>query len=99
MSIVWLEEGIHEEQEVTVSDGKIKEILFYPYKMFHLDILNKEDSANNVKVMTNSQSLPQACTLEPGRGREFEAKKPKYWRVAVHAEQGESATVRVTATR
>ena len=96
---MWLEEGIHEEHEVTVSDGKTKELLFFPFKMFHLDILNKEDSANNVKVMINAQSLPQACTLEPGRGREFEAKKPKYWRVALYAKAGEIATVRVTATR
>jgi hypothetical protein len=96
---VWQEEGIHEEYELTVSNGKTKELLFYPYKMFDLDILNKEDSANNVKVMINSQSLPQACTLEPGRGRQFEAKKPSYWRVAVYAEAGETATVRVTATR
>jgi len=96
---MWLEEGIHEEHEVTVSDGKIKQLRFFPFKMFHLDILNKEDSANNVKVMTNAQSLPQACTLEPGRGREFEAKKPKYWRVALYVEAGETATVRITATR
>ena len=96
---MWLEEGIHEEHEVTVSDGKTKELLFFPFKMFHLDVLNKEDSANNVKVMINAQSLPQACTLEPGRGREFEAKKPKYWRVALYAKAGETATVRVTATR
>jgi len=96
---VWFEEGIHEEHEVTVSDGKTKQLLFFPFKMFHLDVLNKEDSANNVKVMINAQSLPQACTLEPGRGREFEAKKPKYWRVALYAKAGETATVRVTATR
>ena len=96
---MWLEEGIHEEHEVTVSDGKTKELRFFPFKMFHLDVLNKEDSANNVKVMINAQSLPQACTLEPGRGREFEAKKPKYWRVALYAKAGETATVRVTATR
>jgi methyl coenzyme M reductase subunit D len=96
---VWQEEGIHEEYEITVSDGETKELVFFPYKMFHLDVLNKEDSANNVKVMINNQSLPQACTLEPGRGREFEAKKPKYWRVALHVEAGETATVRITATR
>jgi hypothetical protein len=96
---VWLEEGIHEEYEITVTDGKMKELLFFPYKMFHLDVLNDEDSANNVKVMVNAQSLPQACTLEPGRGREFDAKRPKYWRVALYAEAGETATVRITATR
>ena len=96
---LWCEEGIHEEYEITVTNGETKDLLFFPYKMFHLDILNKEDSANNVKVMINSQSLPQACTLEPGRGREYEAKKPKYWRVAFYAEAGETATVRVTATR
>ncbi len=96
---VWLPEGIHEEYEITVSDGKIKELLFYPYKMFHLDVLNKEDSANNVKVMVNAQSLPQAVTLEPGRGREYDAKHPKYWRVALYTGAGETATVRITASR
>jgi hypothetical protein len=96
---VWLEEGITEEQEVTVSNGETKQLLFYPYRMFSLDILNKEDSANNVKVMVDSQSLPQASTLEPGRGRQYDAKRPKYWRVALYAAVGETATVRVTATR
>ena len=95
---MYLPEGIHEEFTITVN-GEMKELRFFPFRMFHLDVLNKEDSANNVKVMINAQSLPQACTLEPGRGREFEAKKPKYWRVALYAKAGEIATVRVTATR
>jgi len=96
---VWEQEGIEEEFEITVTNGKTKELLFWPYKMFQLDVLNKEDSADSVKVMTNKQSLPQASTLEPGRGRVYEAKSPKYWRVALYAEAGQSATVRITASR
>lgn len=99
MALIWLPEGVHEEHELTVADGKTKEIRFFPYKMFHLDVLNREDSANNAKIMVNNQSLPQAATLEPGRGREYDAKHPKYWRVAVYVGAGETATVRITATR
>ena len=94
---LWLPEGKHEEYEVTGTAGQQKEIPFYPYKMYHLDILNTPDSSGNVKVMVNDQSLPQACTLEPGRGREYDAKHPKYWKVTIYFEG--SATVRITASR
>ena len=96
---VWEQEGIEEEFEITVTNGKAKELLFWPYKMFQLDVLNKEDSQDSVKVMVNSQSFPQASTLEPGRGRVYEAKSPKYWRLALYVQAGESATVRITASR
>lgn len=92
---VWLPEGVHEEYEITVSNGKIKELRFFPFQMFHLDVLNKGD--DDVKVMTNNQSLPQACTLIKDERRDFEAKSPKYSRIAFYCEG--AATVKVTATR
>ena len=98
MSIeLWLPEGIHEEHEIAVSDGKIKELLAFPYRWFHVDVFN--EGPDKVKVMINRQSLPIASTLKKNDGREYDAKHPKYWRVAFFAEAGKTATVRVTVTR
>ncbi len=94
---IWLPEGKHEETEVSGHSGETKHVYYHPYKMWHLDILNLDTSIGNVKIMVNNQTLPQACTLEPGRGREYDAKNPKYWRVTIYFE-GE-ATVRITASR
>jgi len=94
---VWLPEGIHEETEITVSNGQMKEIRYFPYKMFHLDIFNEGN--DDIKVMINAQSLPNANTLKKLRGRKYDAKHPKYWRVALYAEAGNSATIRISATR
>jgi hypothetical protein len=95
MMAVWEPEGVHEEYELSVSNGKIQEIRFFPFKMFHLDVLNKGE--DDIKVMVNSQSLFQACTLSKGERRDFEAKSPKYSRIAFYSEG--TATVKVTATR
>jgi hypothetical protein len=95
---IWLEEGITQEFEVSGDAGQAPyELSFYPYKMFSLDILNKPDSQSNVQVTVNSQSYPRACTLEPGRGRMYDAKSPKYERVTIYFTG--PATVRITATR
>lgn len=93
---LWLPEGVNEEYEITVS-GELKTLLAFPFKWFHVDVFNKGD--DEVKVMTNAQPLPQAVTLEKNRGREFDAKHPKYWRVALYTEVGKTATVKITTAR
>lgn len=95
---VWLPEGIHEEFNITSEPGKTKQILSFPYKWFHLDIFNEGPDA--VKVMINGQSLPQANELKKLRGREYDAKHPKYWRVAIYQDSGLTAsTVKIATTR
>lgn len=91
---IWLPEGIHEEHEITVTN-QFKEISFYPYKMFHLDLLNTGD--DDAKIMVNNQSLPKAITLSKNERRDFEAKYPKYERIVIYSTG--TATVRITATR
>jgi len=94
---LWLPEGKHEEFTVEAEGGKIKEVLSFPYKWFHLDIFN--EGPDPVKIMINDQTLAQANELKKLRGREYDAKHPKYWRVAIYAEPGKTATVKIATTR
>jgi len=93
----WLPEGIHAEHILRVSDGKSVELSFFPYKMFHLDVFNS--GPDDVKVMVNEQPIYLAVTLQNGRGRQYDAKSPKYWRVVLYAEAGKTADVTITTTR
>jgi hypothetical protein len=94
---LWLPEGIHEEHTLKAEGGRCRELTGFPYKWFHLDIYN--EGPDEVKIMVNKQTLPAAITLEPYRSREYDAKHPKYWRVAVYAEPGKTATVKIRTTR
>jgi len=94
---IYLPEGIHEEYTV-VSNGEMKELNFFPFKMFHLDIKN-EEGPDEAKVMVNDQPLHKAVTLGKGEGRQYDAKHPKYWRVQVYTEPGKTATVKIVTTR
>lgn len=94
---VWLPEGIHEEHTVAVSNGKTESLLSFPYKWSHLDVFN--EGPDEAKIMINNQPLCNATTLEENAGREYDAKHPKYWRVAFYVEAGKSATVKVTTER
>lgn len=94
---VWLPEGIHDEHILKAENGKCTELLASPYKWFHLDVYN--DGPDEVKVMVNKQALLNACTIEAKRGRQYDAKHPKYWRIALYAEAGKTAIVRITTTR
>lgn len=91
---VWVPEGVHEEVELT-SNGKIIDYYFAPYKMFNLDVKNL--GPDDVKVMINQESIPNACTLSINERRNFDAKSPKYWKISLYSTG--TATIRVTSTR
>jgi len=94
---LWAPEGIEEEFAFTVS-GSRKELLAHPYKWFIVAVYNA--GPDEVKVMTNKTSLPNAITLDDRQTREFGTeKKPTIWRVEVRAEAGKTATVKITTKR
>lgn len=93
----WAPEGIDEEHTITVS-GDRKELLAYPYKWFIVEVYNT--GPDEVKVMTNKTSLPNALTIDNRQTRPFGTeKKPTIWRVEVLAETGKTATVKITTKR
>jgi len=94
---VWEQEGIEEEFPITVS-GDRKTLLAHPFKWFTVEVYNK--GPDEVKVMTNKTSLPNAVTLDNRMTRAFGSeKKPSIWRVEILAENGKTATVKVTTKR
>lgn len=94
---VWTPEGIDEEYPVTVS-GSRYELKSWPYKWFVVEVYNQ--GPDDVKVMTNSTSLPNAITLGNRETRKFGTeKKPTIWRVEIYADTGKTATVDVTVSR
>lgn len=94
---VWQPEGVEEEHSITVS-GERSELLAHPFKWFTVEVYNQ--GPDEVKVMTNKTSLPNAITLDPRQTREFGTdKKPAIWRVEVYAASGQSATVKIVARR
>lgn len=94
---VWEQEGIEEEVSLTLSSER-KELRSFPWKWFTVEVYN--EGPDPVKVMTNKTSLPKAVTLDNRMTRIFGSeKKPSVWRVEVLAEEGKTATVRVTTRR
>jgi len=96
---VWEQEGIEEEFEVALPSGPSrKELLAFPFQWFTVEVYN--EGPDPVKVMTNKTSLPNAVTLDNRMTRIFGSeKKPSVWRVEILAENGKTATVRVTTKR
>jgi len=94
---IWEQEGIEEEFEIAVSSDR-KELLAYPYQWFTVEVYN--EGPDEVKVMTNKTSLPNAITLDSRMTKTFGSeKKPSIWRVEIVAENGKTATVRATTKR
>jgi len=94
---LWTPEGIEEEHEIIVSSSR-KELLAFPYKWFLVEVYNA--GPDEVKVMTNKTSLPNAITLANRQTRQFGTeKKPTIWRVEVLAETGKTSTVKITTKR
>jgi len=94
---VWAPEGIEEEYSITVS-GERKERLAHPYKWFTVEVYNK--GPDEVKVMTNKTSLPNAITLDNRQTKQFGTeKKPTIWRVEIRVDAGKTATVQITTKR
>jgi len=94
---IWLPEGIEEEHSITVS-GNRKELSAHPFKWFKVEVYNS--GPDEVKIMTNKTSLPNAITLDPQQTRDFGTeKKPTITRVEALAEAGKTATVKITTLR
>jgi len=94
---VWTPEGKDEEQDITVSSNS-RELTSWPFKWFTVEVYN--EGPDDVKVMTNTTSLPNAITLGNHENRKFGTeKKPTIWRVKISADQGKTATVAVTTSR
>jgi len=94
---VWTPEGIDEEQSIAVS-GSRQELAAFPYKWFFVEVYN--EGPDEVKVMTNARSLPNAITLANRETRRFGTeKKPTIWRVEVYADAGKTASVKIRTER
>jgi len=94
---IWTPEGIEEEHEFTITDDR-RELLAFPYKWFIVEVYNS--GPDEVKVMTNKTSLPNAIILDNRQTRQFGTeKKPTIWRVEVKTEIGKTATVKITTKR
>lgn len=94
---IWQQEGIEEEIPLSLSSER-KILLSFPYEWFTVEVYN--EGPDSVKVMTNKTSLPNAVTLDNRMTRNFGSeKKPSIWRVEILAENGKTATVRVTTKR
>lgn len=94
---VWEQEGIEEEIPLTLSSER-KVLLSFPWEWFTVEVYN--GGPDEVKVMTNKGSLPNAITLDNRMTRVFGSeKKPSVWRVEIVAETGKTATVKVTTRR
>jgi hypothetical protein len=92
---LWVPEGVHDERELTSTNGKLVWIDYFPYKMYNLDVKNL--GPDDAKIMVNEQALPNASTLIINERRNFDAQHPAYWRISLYS--AGAATIRVTATR
>jgi len=94
---VWEQEGVEEGVRLTLSNER-KELLSFPWKWFTVEVYN--EGPDEVKVMTNKTSLPNAITLDNRMTKTFGSeKKPSIWRLEILAENGKTATVRATTKR
>jgi len=93
---LWLPEGIEKEYSVVVSGG-FETLLAFPFKWCSVEVEN--EGPDEVKVMVNAQSLPNAVTLDDREAREFDYKRPRIYQVRLYAENGETANVKVTTRR
>jgi len=93
---LWLPEGIDQEHSITVSDG-FTTLSALPYKWFSVEVEN--EGPDEVKVMINAQTLPNAATLDDREAREFDYKRPRIYQVRLYAESGKTANVKVTTRR
>jgi len=94
----WIPQGKDEEHTLTVTSGERKTLNAFPFKWFTVEVYNQ--GPDQVKVMVNDTSLPNAITLDAQQTREFGTdKKPTVSRVEVYAEPGKTGTVRITTTR
>jgi len=94
---VWTPEGVDEEYTVTVSSNR-RELRGFPFKWFTVEVYN--EGPDDVKVMTNATSLPNAITLDNRETRRFGTeKKPTIWRVEIYADAGKTASVKIRTER
>lgn len=93
---VWLPKGIEKEYPITVS-GEFKTLEAFPFKWFSVEVEN--DGPDEVKVMINDESLPDARTLDDKEAREFDYKHPAIYQVRLYNENGKTANCRVITRR